>query len=50
MKLLNEFEKCYPEINKMAKELCESKIEEKPVWDTEIIIKNNCLISCEWTH
>ena len=31
----------------MAKELCESKIEEKPVWDTEIIIKNNCLISCE---
>ena len=31
MKLLNEFEKCYPEVNKMAKELCESKIEEKPV-------------------
>ena len=27
MELLNHFEKCYAEINKMAKELCESKIE-----------------------
>ena len=31
MELLNQFEKCYPEINKIAKELCEFKIEKKPV-------------------
>ena len=28
MELLNQFEKCYPE-KKLAKELCESKIEKK---------------------
>ena len=31
MELLNQFEKWYPEINKMAKELRGSKIEKKPV-------------------
>ena len=29
MELLNQFEKCYPEIKKFAKELRESKIEKK---------------------
>ena len=29
MELLNQFEKCFPEINKMAKELCKSKTEKK---------------------
>ena len=38
MELRNQFEKCYPEINKMAKELRESKIEKKPAFQVCLLI------------
>ena len=38
MELLNQFEKCYPEINEMAKQLRESKIEKKSVSEVRLFM------------